>query len=98
LSGTIGDKELTTVFQLDVSSGEITQLFSGMTSDIEQTIWDPILQSTVVGISHPAKPAYFYSAETSQTAALHKSLVDVFGGQKVVISSQSKDGTMVLVR
>ena len=96
--GDVGDKELNSIYQLDLKTQEVTQLFSDITTDIEQLNWDPKLNMPVVGFSYPGKVHYSYAPVESKIASLHKSLTAAFGEQKVSISSQSKDGKLILVK
>ena len=100
--GTVGDKEVYTLFELDLKTGEYTQVFDGMSTDIEHIIYDPETGAPVVGVSHPAKAKYHYratkSATKSKVANLHKALVGSFAGQTTLFASMSKDGSKILVR
>lgn len=96
--GDLGDQELNTIYQLDLKTREATQLFSDITSDIEGLNWDLELNMPVVGFSYPDKVKYSYAPVSSKAASLHKSLVTAFGGQKISLSSQSKDGKLILVK
>jgi pimeloyl-ACP methyl ester carboxylesterase len=95
-SGSVGDAELNTVFELDVKTGAYTQIFSDLTADIQSLNWDFELDKPVIGFTFPDKVAYTYAEGTSKTATLHKQLVAAFSGQNVSITSQS-DG-LALVR
>ena len=96
--GTVGDKETYTLFELDLKTGEYTQLFEGMSTDIEDVIFDPATRAPIIGISHPDKANYHYTKATSNTANLHKALVGSFGGQTTDFASMSDDGSKILVR
>ncbi|WP_412972745.1 alpha/beta hydrolase family protein [Glaciecola sp. MF2-115] len=96
--GTVGDKEIYTLFELDLKTGAYTQLFEGMSTDIEDIILDPATGAPVVGISHPAQADYHYTKTPSKTANLHKALLSSFGGQVTDFASISEDGSKILVR
>ena len=96
--GTVGDKELYTIFELDLKTGEYTQLFDGMTTDISNYIVDPITQAPVVGHSYPAKASYHYLKDSGTFANLHKALAASFAGQTTTFASSSEDGSKILVR
>jgi len=98
VSGTVEDKELFTIFELDLKTGDYTQLFDGMTTDINDYIIDPVTRAPIVGISYPAKASYHYTKEANELASLHKSLVASFGGQTTTFASTSEDGSKILVR
>jgi acetyl esterase/lipase len=95
--GSVGENELTTVFELDLKTGAYTQLFSDLRADIQNLNWDPELDKPVIGFTFPDKVAYTYAQGDSKTAELHKKLVDAFSGQQVSITSQSEDLALVRV-
>ena len=97
LYGDVGEQDLNTIYQFDLETQALTQLFSDLSADIAFTNWDPKLKMPVVGFSHNGKVDYHYAPVESETASLHKRLVSAFGDQQVSISSQSEDGSLVLV-
>lgn len=97
LSGDAGEEEFTSYFEFDLKTEKLTQLFSGMKADIAGLNWDPELEKPVVGISYPDKHQYFYAPGESKTKKLHKMLASAFEGQDVYITSQSKDGGLLLL-
>ena len=98
VSGTVEDKELLTIFELDLKTGEYTQIFDGMTTDIAHYIVDPVTKKPVVGHSYPAKATYHYAKESGNFGNLHKSLAASFPGQNTTFASFSEDGSKILVQ
>jgi len=96
-SGSVGEAEHTTVFELDVKTGAYTQLFSDLTADVQSLNWDSELDKPVIGFTFPDKVAYTYAEGSSKTATLHKQLVAAFSGQNVSITSQSEGLALVRV-
>lgn len=96
--GTVGEKEVYTLFELDLKTGQYTQVFHDMKTDIENIIFDPSTGAPIVGISHPSKAEYHYNQSMTKTANLHKALVGSFGGQTTDFASMSDDGSKILVR
>jgi dipeptidyl aminopeptidase/acylaminoacyl peptidase len=96
--GDMTDKELNTIYQLDLETQEVSKLFGDITTDIFDINWDPALNMPVVGMSYPGKVQYSYAPVESETASLHKRLIPAFGSQKVSIPSQSKNGEILLLR
>ncbi|MEM0911765.1 MAG: S9 family peptidase, partial [Pseudomonadota bacterium] len=97
LTGNIGEKNLKTMFEFDLTTKAVTKLFEPTDADLEYYLWDRKLQQPVVGISYPDKHKYYYSKVKSSTAKYHKTLAASFGGQKVLIQSESRDGKYVLL-
>lgn len=94
--GDFGDKELETVFELNLKSGEYVQLFDDMQTDIENLIYDANTGAPVIGLSYSSKYEYHYSQATSKTAEIHKMLAAAFEGKRVLIKGTSDDGNLVL--
>ena len=97
LTARTGDEGFTNVFELNVSSGEKSALFSDLNASIEEIDWDPQSDRPAVAKSYPGNIAYHYLADTNRTGKYHKALVDAFGGQALTIESQSEDGELLLV-
>lgn len=102
LSGEITEKELTTIFQFDLHSKQLSPLFEDISADINDYNWDPELNMPVVGESMPAKVEYHYAMMdgervTSRVARYHRSLAAAFAGQRISIESQSEDGAILLL-
>lgn len=97
LRGNIGDKEISTLYELDFASNQITPVFDDVTTDIMGWTADNITNEPVIAYTQPAKTKYHYAKIKSSRASLHQALVDAFGGQTVVITSQSDDGEKLLV-
>ncbi len=96
-SGSVGEAELSTVFELDIKTGMYSQLFTDLKSDVEWFDWDPELDKPVIGFTFPDKAAYTYAEGKSKTVTLHKQLVDAFPSQQVSITSQTGDLALVYV-
>jgi pimeloyl-ACP methyl ester carboxylesterase len=96
-SGSVGDAELNTVFELDVKTGTYTQIFTDLSADIQGLNWDFELDKPVIGFTFPDKIVYTYAEGTSKTVTLHKQLVAAFSGQNVSITSQSQGLALVHV-
>ncbi|MFT5706417.1 MAG: dipeptidyl aminopeptidase/acylaminoacyl peptidase [Oceanospirillaceae bacterium] len=96
--GTVEDKELFTIFELDLRTGEYTQMFDGMTTDIANYTVDPVTKAPVGGHSYPAKATYHYAKESGNFGNLHKALAASFVGQTTTFASSSQDGSKILVR
>lgn len=96
-NGNVGKNAINTLFELDIASNTMTQVFSDMDTDIEKLNWDPQLDKPVVGFSYPDTFAYSYAAVESKTATLHKALATAFGNQIVSIDSHTEDGKTALV-
>ena len=96
--GDVGDKEVQTVYELNLHTGEYLQLFDGMQTDIVDWIYDAKTRAPVVALSYPSKHQYHYSSATSQTAEVHKMLATAFEGQEVLIKGTSHDGNFILFR
>ena len=96
-SGQVGEEKFYTVFELDIKTGEYTQLFDNLRADIYDYNWDPDLEKPVVGFAYPDKAAYHYASGESKTATLHKQLVAAFGGQQLSITSQSDSLSLIHV-
>lgn len=97
LYGDVGEQALNTIYQFDLETQALTQLFSDLSADIAFTNWDLKLKMPVIGFSHNGKVDYHYAPIESKTASLHKRLVSAFPDQQVSISGQSEDGSLVLV-
>lgn len=97
LRATVGPKELNAVFELDVATGEKTQIFTDLEADISFLNWDPLTDKPAVAFTFPNKVKYHYTSEKSKTATYHKALIDAFGGKELSIQSQSRDGKLMLV-
>jgi dipeptidyl aminopeptidase/acylaminoacyl peptidase len=98
LSGDDGEASLNTMFEFDLTTQKMTQLFSGMTTDIENYIWDDKTELPAVGISYPNRHKYHYAPGKNETTKWHKALSASFGDdQKVVIESKSEDERLILL-
>lgn len=96
LVGKFGDKLLRTYIALDLESSELTPLFTNMSADINEFILDSSTNMPIVGISYPGKPEYHY-VKDNELAKLHVQLVGAFSGQKVDITSATKDKKKLLL-
>ena len=94
--GNVGEKSLQTVFELDLKTKSYKAIFTGMQADISQWVLDAKTNAPVVGIAYPGKPEYHYREGHSQTAEVHKMLVDAFDGQEILIEGSSQDGNYSL--
>lgn len=97
MSGRAGENRLTTIYEIDLATGQREALFNGMTTDLETWISDSETQEPVVAISYPDKTKYHYSKSTSQTQKFHKMLTKAFEGQKVVITSNNREGNLLVL-
>lgn len=97
LTGNVGQKQLATVFALDLKTGKYSQVFNDMQADIERLMYDPVSQMPVVGVSVPNKPAYHYADIESQTSNLHKTLTASFPGSTLIIESESLAANLMLL-
>jgi len=97
LVGAAGPQKLNTMYELDLSTGETKQLFSGLQSDLEA--WETNAESfkPEVGISYPNTTQYHYPNHDSPFIKTHKNLVKAFKGKNMFITSQTRDGRLWLV-
>jgi dipeptidyl aminopeptidase/acylaminoacyl peptidase len=95
--GHAGEKILRTIYEFDLATGQHTEVFTGLSTDVEEWITDTETGAPVVGISYPNKSAYHYSKSSSKTITSHKMLADAFSGSTVYIASTDKSGDLLLV-
>lgn len=94
----LGKKKLGSLQELDLSSGLFKTLFTQKSVDLEFWESDSVTNEPVVGVSYPATSEYEYVEAESQFKTIHKQLVKAFKGQDVFITSNTKDGSKLLVR
>ncbi|MEP4889296.1 MAG: S9 family peptidase [Aliiglaciecola sp.] len=96
LTGSYGSADFNTYYVLDLVSGQLSPVFDDLVADIMYSNKDPLTNMPVVGVSYSGKPKYHYVAQNN-TAKLHGMLVEAFAGQKVNITSATKDGKKLLL-
>lgn len=97
LGGRIGDNLVYTLFNMDLTNGDVSPVFGAHASDVEDWIADSTTGLPVVAITYPGRSEYLYTDAKSSTLHTHKMLVGAFEGQTVNISSMTQDGKTLLV-
>lgn len=93
-----GERQLSTLFELELASGEFRQLFDGLEADLNRWITDAESLEPVVGVSEFDKSRYHYvDAASSPMVSIHKMLTRAFKGKDVLISSRTLDGKHIVV-
>ena len=94
-----GERELETLYELELSTGTFTQLFDGLDADLSHWVTDSKSLEPVVGVSYFDKGRYHYVDSTdSPMINIHKMLTKAFAGRDIVITSRTRDGKKILVR
>jgi dipeptidyl aminopeptidase/acylaminoacyl peptidase len=97
LRGVIEKKRISTLFELSVVSGQITQFFTGLEADLSHWITNTNSSKPVVGVTYPDKAKYHYAGSDIRIASIHKALVKAFNGQSVYLTSRTRDGTLLVI-
>ena len=98
LKADLGEKEISSLIELDLVSGESKILFTQENVDLSTWESDLITNEPVVGVSYPGKASYQYVQASSPLKGIHQRLVRAFKGQDIFISSHTRDGKKLLVR
>lgn len=94
----IGEKELSSLQELNLKTGEIKTLFTNDTVDLSFWESDIITNEPAVGISYPDSITYQYAENDSQIKSIHKLLARAFKGQDIFITSHTKDGKKLMIK
>ncbi|MFT4790385.1 MAG: dipeptidyl aminopeptidase/acylaminoacyl peptidase, partial [Paraglaciecola sp.] len=97
LKGQSGAKALANIYELDLATGKLTEVFTDMETDLISWSFDPDNHQPIIAYSQPGKTKYHYAKSGGSTVKLHKMLVQAFANQTVMISSQSDNGELLLV-
>jgi len=94
-----GERQLETLYELELASGEFTQLFDGLEADLNRWVTDAISLEPVVGVSEFDRSRYHYvESSVSPMIKSHKMLTRAFKGRDIFIASRTLDGKQILVR
>ncbi|MCW8091077.1 alpha/beta hydrolase family protein [Alteromonas sp. ASW11-130] len=98
LEGRRGNKEILSLYELDIKTGSYSPIFEEHAADIIDWTTDFETGMPAVALTYPGKARFLYSEDQSNTANLHKMLVSAFSNQTVNITSRSKDGKTLLIK
>jgi dipeptidyl aminopeptidase/acylaminoacyl peptidase len=94
-----GEKEVETLFELELATGTFTQLFDGLEADLSHWVTDSETLEPVVGVSYFDKGRYYYlDSSDSRMVGIHTMLTKTFAGKDIQITSRTRDGKKILVR
>ncbi|WJG09856.1 S9 family peptidase [Aliiglaciecola sp. LCG003] len=97
LKGRSGEQRFANVYELDLATGKLTEIFSDLDMDLISWSFDPVSNQPIMAYSHPNKTKYHYPNSDTPKIKLHKMLVEAFDNQTVIVTSQSEDGQFLLV-
>ena len=94
-----GEREIRTMFELELATGEFTPLFEGLDANLSRWITDAESLEPVIGISRFDRPSYHYvESADSPMIKIHKMLTRAFEGREVTVTSRTDDGKYILLQ
>ncbi len=92
-----GERQINTLYELELATGEFTQLFDGLDADLDRWITDVDSLEPVVGVSEFDRSTYHYvDSANSPMINTHKMLTRAFKGRDIFLTSRTRDGRHIL--